>query len=63
MLKHGLGTGQPNFSRAFSKDNELSTLCIFKSSLFHSQIAYEKIEYLKASVLQLYVFRPTHLIG
>ena len=58
MLKHELGTGLPNFSRAFLKDNKLLTLCICKSTLFHSEIAYTKNEYLKTLVVQWYVFRP-----
>ena len=57
MLKHELETGQPNLSRAFLKDNKLLTLCICKSSSFHSEITYGKKEYLKTSVLQWYVFR------
>ena len=56
MLKYELGTGQPNFRWVFWKDNKPLPLCICKSSLFHSEIAYGKNEYLKTSVLQWYVF-------
>ena len=52
MLKHELGIGQPNFSRAFLKDNKPLALCIYKSRLFHSEIAYGKNEYLRTSILQ-----------
>ena len=58
MLKHEMGTGRPNFSRAFLKDNKLLALGICKSSLFYSEVAYGKNRYLKTSVLQWYVFRP-----
>ena len=58
MLKHEFGTGWPNFSRAILKDNKLLALCICKSSLFHSEIAFGKNDYLKTSVLQWYVFWP-----
>ena len=58
MLKHELGNDRPNLSRAFLKDRKLLALLICKSSLFHSEIAYGKNEYLKTSVLQWYVFRP-----
>ena len=57
ILKHELGTEQPNFSRVFLKDNKLLALRICKSSLFHSEIAYEKNKYLKTSVVQWHAFR------
>ena len=55
MLKYELGTGRPNLSRPFLNDNKLLALHICKSSLFHSEIAYGKNEYLKTSVLQWYI--------
>ena len=36
------GTGRPNFSREFLKENKLLALRICNSSLFHYEIAYEK---------------------
>ena len=51
MLKHEVGIGRPNFSRAFLKDNKLLALHICKSSLFHSETAYGKNEYLKTSTM------------
>ena len=58
LVKYELGSGRPNFSRAFLIDNKLLALHICKSSLFHFEITYGKDEYLKTSVLQWYVFRP-----
>ena len=52
ILKYELGTGQPNFKMTFLKDNKLLVLLIYTSSLFHSETAYGKNEYLKTSVVQ-----------
>ena len=43
MLEYEFGNGRPNVSWAYLKDNKLLALHIFKSSLFHSEIAYENL--------------------
>ena len=58
MSNYELGTGRPNFRRAFLKDNKQLALRICRFSLFHPEAAYGENEYLKTSVLQCYVFRP-----
>ena len=65
MLRYELGTGQPNFSKAFLKDNKPLALCICnKSSLFHTEIAYGKNEKMRKHLFYNGTFLGLpHLIG